>query len=435
VATMTDDYDHWFTTNGHAAPAPLPEKVVHRLRSMTGDPDVQELVATRLTRMQAGGVDEHTMLQSIATLVNHPETIAPDGGIVDAGEPTGAFLDERHEEHKEDEAFQPDPSWTPINLATVLASGFLPPTPTVCERRDGSPLFYERAYNGIHGVDGSGKSWLGLFAIAQEIKDGRGAVLVDLEDSEATTVARLRQIGVSDDDIANHLALIRPDSPLRPDEVREVGDAACDVKARIVIVDSLGEALALNGLDENSDAEMTPYLRLRLRPIAERGFAVTTIDHSVKSAASDPLWPSGSKRKRAAISGALYQVEAVQPFAVGQGGRMRITCAKDRHGTYRRGEHVADLVMEADGMLRLFEPPEADGAIDLPVELAARAAFKVLEGESQALSQRALLGVMKVTAGTETKRGGIELARDRGWIEEFKGKGGARMFRPCEVSK
>lgn len=320
----------------------------------------------------------------------------------------------------------PDPSWLPVDLSGVLADDSGVPVPTVCQRRDGLALFYVAALNAVHGVDASGKSWLAGFTIAQELRDGHGAVLVDLEESARTTVARLRQLGVTDDLIRDRFRLIRPDAPLQPDEVRAVAAAAAEVDARVVVFDSLGEALSLNGLNEDSDVDVTPFVRLRLRPLAEHGFAVVVIDHRVKNPTADPLWPSGSKRKRAAISGAMYAVEAVTPFAIGQDGRLRITCAKDRHGTYRRGEHVADLVIDTAGSLRLYEPGTGDD--ELPVVLAAKSAYQALEDEGRDLSQRALIESMAIRCSTDTKRAGIDLARDRGWIVEYEGPRRSRMF-------
>ena len=73
----------------------------------------------------------------------------------------------------------------------------------------------------------------------------------------------------------------------------------------LAVVDSLGEAFGLEGIDENHDVEVAPWLRRVARRLADAGLSVLLLDHSTKSA-DNPRRPSGSKRKRAAITGASY---------------------------------------------------------------------------------------------------------------------------------
>jgi hypothetical protein len=87
---------------------------------------------------------------------------------------------------------------------------------------------------------------------------------------------------------------------------------------------------------------------------------VLLIDHSTKSK-DNPLFPSGSKRKRAAITGASYYLTAVTPLTREAGGRLKLVCAKDRLGNYKRGEEVASIRFKIDGESRteveVFSPP------------------------------------------------------------------------------
>jgi hypothetical protein len=122
----------------------------------------------------------------------------------------------------------------------------------------------------------------------------------------------------------------------------------------VFVLDSLGEAFSLDGINENIDAEVAPWLRRVIRRIVGTGATVIVIDHTINNAEGDnALRPSGSKRKRAAITGSLYRVDATIPLNKGEGGELKLTCAKDRHGNYRRGETVATIVvssMRAVGM-------------------------------------------------------------------------------------
>src|SRR5690606_34602190 len=121
-----------------------------------------------------------------------------------------------------------------------------------------------------------------------------------------------------------------------------VVDLVESVGASLVVIDSVGEAFGLEGLNENNDNEVAPWLRRVARRLADTGAAVGLVDHSTKSS-ENPLFPSGSKRKRAAITGAQYLVEATRPLTKEHGGQLRLTCGKDRHGNYRRGEAAAVL--------------------------------------------------------------------------------------------
>jgi DnaB-like helicase N terminal domain/AAA domain len=319
-----------------------------------------------------------------------------------------------------------DESWLPIDLAAVLAGDLVRPNPTVLQRHDGGALFYAGMVNGVHGDSGIGKGWLLCHAIAEELRAGEPVLLIDLEDVAESVMTRLRDLGVSDALILENLIYLRPHTPFDDHAVRAVVRTVTDRHVTLAVVDSLGEAFGLEGIDENKDAEVGPWMRRVARALAEAGPAVVLADHATK-AADNPLHPSGSKRKRAAIGGASYLVEAVIPLAKGRGGRLRLTCAKDRHGTYARGEHVADLVMTPDTRVTLYTPVDP-GEPELAVVLAARAAVKAAKAEGRPMSQSALLGAMTIKARAAVLRGGIDLAVGRGALSETVGARKARVF-------
>jgi len=292
-------------------------------------------------------------------------------------------------------------------------------------------MLYERAINGVHGDSGSGKGWLVCHTIARQARRGYSSILIDLEDVAVSITSRLLELGMTHEEIIDHLIYIRPQTSPTPAVVAELVELIKARDVRLVVIDSLGEAFAIDGVDENQDKEVGPWYRRVARPLADAGPAVWLIDHSTK-ANDNPLHPSGSKRKRAAITGASYYVESLQAFVKGQGGRLRLTCAKDRHGNFRRGEVVAYLVMECPPFgrmkLELFAPSPTESKVDLAVILAARAAVKAAKKEGKPLSQRALVGAMTINAGTETKRAGIDLALARGALVESAGPRNSRLF-------
>lgn len=330
-----------------------------------------------------------------------------------------------------------DASWTPVDLGPVLDGTRRQPMPTVLRRADEEYLLYAAAVNGIHGDSGAGKGWAVCFVLDQELRAGRTVVLLDFEDSADSIVGRLTALGTSPEGILDRLIYIRPQTEFGTTEVAHVVAQCVNRLASLVVIDSLGEAFALEGIDENKDVEVGPWYRRVARRIAETGAAVLLIDHSTK-AADNPLYPSGSKRKRAAVTGASYLAEATKPFVKGEGGRLRLTCAKDRHGNYRRGEVVGNLVMAKSltdvVRLELHEPDTTEGAAELGAVLAARSAVAAAKAEGRPLTKTALRNLMGIRARMDVKRAGIDLAIGRGALREDPGARNARLVSyVCEL--
>jgi len=186
------------------------------------------------------------------------------------------------------------------------------------------------------------------------------------------------------------------------------------------VLDSLGELFALAGIDENSDADVGPWLRLVARPIADAGAAVVSIDHTTKST-ENPMHPSGSKRKRAAITGALHRVDATTAPIAGQGGRLRLRCAKDRHGHFRQSDVVADVVMRpiiGDRMaFTLYPPstPEPSQPDDLVTDVV-----DVVRAAGRPLTQREVIDATPGRIRRERKRDAILEAVEIGDLIEHQ---------------
>lgn len=319
-----------------------------------------------------------------------------------------------------------DPSLHPVDLRPVLDGTAQRPEPTILRRDDRQALFYPGQVNGLHGDSGTGKGWVALVAIAQQLRAGRHVIMVDLEDVPESIVARLRQLGVTDDEMTDRLIYIRPTVELGPLAVAWLLQIITERDVSLVVIDSLGEAFGLAAIDENHDAEVGPWLRAVARVLADAGPAVILIDHSTK-ANDNPLHPSGSKRKRAAIGGASYYVTAPKPLSAEHGGRLRLTCAKDRHGTFARGETVADIVMQiGPGTCRVdvYAPSEPDSAGDV----LARRILEVVAAEAGCSLRglRAALEQAKVKASHQRINDTVALLVDRGELVETAGPRGAR---------
>lgn len=264
-----------------------------------------------------------------------------------------------------------DDSFQPIDLSDVLSGSYIAPTPSVLKRDDRMALLYRGQINGIHGDSGLGKGWVALYAAAEQLTAGSVVMMLDLEDVPSSIIGRLRLLGVHDQAIAERFIYIRPQAAFNAAAIEHLAAIVKERRVALVIIDSLGEAFGLEGIDENHDAEVGPWLRRvprRLADVTDEGYdgpAVLIVDHVTK-VNDNPLHPSGSKRKRAAVGGAQYWIQAPDPLSADTGGRLRLICAKDRHGTYKRNEHVADLVVKIDAAsweARFYSPlPVDDGA-------------------------------------------------------------------------
>jgi hypothetical protein len=314
--------------------------------------------------------------------------------------------------------------WEPIDLRPVLDGTSQPILPALLYREDGAALFYPAKVNGLHADSGVGKSWVATIVAAQQIGEGRHVAWIDLEGDEQVIIERLRALCVADDAIADRFHYLRPVTPFGLESTARTGQLIADTGATVVVIDSVGEAFALAGIDENRDVDVGPWYRKVARRLADTGAAVILIDHATK-AADNPLHPSGSKRKRAAITGASYLVEATKPLTKEHGGVLRLVCAKDRHGTYGRGDTVARLEMNAypDSSLiaRVYPPLAADKTTDTTLVLAARAAVRAVKEAGSPLSTNGVCEAMRIKARVATKRAGLELAVTRGHLRTVTG--------------
>lgn len=239
----------------------------------------------------------------------------------------------------------PGASWRAVDLSATVA-GLVAGTltrhkPTVGVLGDGRALFYRGKVNGIAGASGSGKTWTALAASAQQLDAGAHVVYVDLEDDATGVVGRLLDLGADPDLILARFHYVSPQERFGQAAAMHLADALIH-RPTLVVIDSTGESMALDGAKPNDDDDTARWFRSLPTPVARTGAAVIVLDHVVK-ADEGGLWPIGSQRKRAAINGAQYMQSTVRAFAKDTAGMAKLVCAKDRHGNYRTGQRVADL--------------------------------------------------------------------------------------------
>lgn len=230
------------------------------------------------------------------------------------------------------------------NILDQIDAGTLTlPVPTVGQVDDGGGgLFYAGRVNGLAGESGGGKGWVALATAAEHLAAGQHVYYLDYEDTAALALQRLVSVlRVPSDLVRGQFHYVHPEGHDRAgieamiERVRSTPDA-------LVIVDSTGESIAASGKNQNADEEVAAWFQQLPHPLADAGACVILLDHMTKSD-DGGLWPIGSQRKRAAITGAQYVLNVIEPFSKSANGYVTITVAKDRGG-HREARSVAAFV-------------------------------------------------------------------------------------------
>jgi hypothetical protein len=230
-------------------------------------------------------------------------------------------------------------------------------------------LIYSERINALNGESGSGKSWVALHTCAETIQQGGHVLYIDLEDHPASICARLASLGCTATQIDDQFHYCRPDRPMSAQAIERIEQQIIDLQIVLIVIDSIGELLALQGCKPNDDDAVAKLYRAIPRRLANAGPAIILIDHVPKNNENAPLFAIGSQRKKAAIDGAAYMVETVKAFAVGTPGIMKLVTAKDRNGNFPTGSTAAQIDVTSEGngerMVLEVKAPEltADGRI------------------------------------------------------------------------
>jgi NrS-1 polymerase HBD domain/AAA domain len=238
---------------------------------------------------------------------------------------TQVIADGRENGHKE----QPLPphSWTRVDL---VALGETPPEPPGL-----AGLIYKGQRHVLSGEPEALKTWLALVVAAQEIRAGLSVLYIDLESTGPRDIlARLRNLGLKDDEIADHFSYFHPDEPISV-ALSDIDAFLTKWKPSVVFIDAMQGALALHQLDENSATDIETFYRIVVDPLRAYGAAVVTLDHVTKATEGRGKWSIGSQRKIGACDVALG-LEVIQEFGRGRVGKARIRTHKDRPGYLSR---------------------------------------------------------------------------------------------------
>lgn len=258
--------------------------------------------------------------------------------------------------HDLDTAETPDSiehtSWWPRNLGPVLTGEETEPPPTVLTRGDGQPLWYAGKINGLIGESESGKTWIALTAVAQQLEAGERVLYLDFEDAAPGIISRLRSLGVADDDLNTCLHYADPAESLTTAASADLAMLLAENTYSLIVVDGFNAAMTLLGLDLMSNTDVTKFFQLLMRPLAKTGATVAYVDHIGKNAQEDSKGGIGAQAKRAMTTGCVIKVKVSEPFGRGMTGRLGMIVDKDRAGHVRGasggGRNAGVAVLSSD---------------------------------------------------------------------------------------
>jgi hypothetical protein len=274
-----------------------------------------------------------------------------------------------------------------IDMSRIVYGDDPPTRPGLIYRPDGTGLVYPGATHGLHGEPGHGKTWFICLAVAEALRTEQGVLMLDYEGSPHSFAGRLEQLGIEKELIADPKTFAYHNIPGATDErhVAGLADEVEDLSAVFIAVDAMLPALARNGLHDNDNSDVATFFESMARPLAGLGASVILLDHVTKDSAGRMRGARGAGAKLQLVD-VSYSLSLGEKFSRTKAGFFRISCAKDRFGTFGIGDNVATVhVTPSDGGTHVdlrVEAPTASDAVAWsgPTHLMEEVS-KYLEGE------------------------------------------------------
>jgi hypothetical protein len=272
-------------------------------------------------------------------------------------------------------------------------------------------LFYLGQRHILSGEPDVGKTWLALYAAAQELIAGNPVLWINTDDMPYRELfERLESLGATDLS-PEMFRYVQPEIPAKDLDVRLLADS--DI--RLAVFDSFNAALELDGRDPLSTNDVQAFWRKFATPLTRAGTAFVAIDHVTKSEDRNKRYSFGAERK---LSGTSVHIgmRTGQPFGRGTDeGYAYIDTHKDRSGFLPRpsaGRFFMETVVNQINCR--IEPPSEDEAHGEPTVLMERVSQTLAAHAPNALSQNQ---IEKLTKGKATYiRDALELLVERGHV-------------------
>ena len=274
---------------------------------------------------------------------------------------SGSQCDAGQPEEADARAVPDAPSWAPIDLTEVLTGDTSGSAPTLFPRTDGVCLLYPGMTHSFHGESESGKSLIVQAECVRLLGEGERVLYIDFESDEQSVGERLLQLGADAQAVADHFHYLHPEvSPTSSDAESAAWESILDTEYALAVIDGVTEALTVFSRKSLDNDDVTAWSREVPKKIADRtGAAVVLIDHVVKNKAMQGRFALGGQAKLAALTGAAYTVEVLQPLGVGMRGVVGLRVGKDKPGQVRnlcgafrkvdRTQQAARVIIDSTG--------------------------------------------------------------------------------------
>jgi hypothetical protein len=264
------------------------------------------------------------------------------------------------------EAADPDgESWAPSSLTDVS----VPPPPSIMHV-GGDLLGYDLIRPGyrvlIHGQPGCGKTPLCYLCVVQEVKRGNLAMIIDYEMGRPQSLAMLREMGLSNDQISRYVIYI--DDPLeltvfgKRRTIAEVSarEKITGRKLTAIIIDSFGHAIPPE-VSDNWAFVIIAWFRSVVNWMRDQftSSAVIVIDHTGRTDSEEPI---GSVKKRGQVDLNIW-LETGKAFDRNSpDGYSTLKVMRDRSGQVKKKTEVGKLKTTPGESFRLElpDPPDPD---------------------------------------------------------------------------
>ena len=276
--------------------------------------------------------------------------------------------------------------------------------PSAFVRDDGETLLYEGVANTIFGEPSSGKSWIALMAVIQQLRAGRRVIWWDNEDRASTLAKRLQLLRATDLIGTPELAFITGDMHLSESAMAGALEFLGGGNGPGLVV--LDSATAFTCPKDGADVH--PWMTSHIKPWIDAGHTSLTLDHVPKQRKDRPMGAVGSFEKLSIIRGAALYAHGTA-WNGQQGGAVHLTVHKDAHGQLPSPQWtvVSTISAEWDGPTLAYTiglPNAKTEGEDLQDELME--AFDQL-GADGARGSQGVRGLLKGKRGRD-----IDKARD-----------------------
>ena len=298
-----------------------------------------------------------------------------------------------------------------VRLGDLLLGGIEPTAQLV----DG--LLYEGRIHAVASAPGTGKTMLALWIAHEVVKRGGTVLYLDAENGPKLMAERLGDLGADPAVLDERFWYYGAEVDLSAESLEALRATVEIVKPKLVVFDSLADFLAVAGLEENSNSDVTSWMAKVVQPLKAAGVAALILDHVPKG--SNGKGPRGASSKIAKLD-VLWNLEVTLGFDRERTGQITLKTGKDREAWLPRMAQFSvggGVFARSSGTIET--PDDEDGLTP-----SQRTALVLLRAHPEGLTYgdwlRACEGEMSKTGFDKARK----VLSNEGWLW----KEGARWF-------